>query len=417
MVELFLAWWPYLLLAYLPSFVNLLTTLVYEIVKSRLDHAIPDEMPSTAGEWLKQELIAAGLHVNVRALVADQPESSNAYRDREGIIQLTEGTWFKSDPTYWAVAAHELGHARFRVGHPFLSLIFAPARTIGPLAVAVAFALIGGNILYGLPGVTDLGFQLLTAGVIGNLLVVFDEMIASAFAGRFLRRAPAVAPRHFRAARIVLFAALCTYLGSFVAHALLVAQWDAVVALTGSGVLGEPAGAATGWRQALIAAATGLGVVYAVSRLVAAFASGIAARFAGRRQWLVLGFKLLWQAALVLLIALLWDARADLAYQRSVLLALLPALKAFSLLIGFPVGILFIITLHLRTRLLFRFAGQESSAIFHDSLRAGADTVRDGNRTLAASLARRIQSPSAYVRVRQLVELLYLPLLYNYWVS
>ena len=100
-----------------PLLVNELVVALYRRVKRRHAGTVFDDLPTTAGEWLRARLGAAAEHAPaappVRAIVTDDraPFTSNCYHVGRRTIQLTDDTHFAAGPTAWAVAAHELGHA------------------------------------------------------------------------------------------------------------------------------------------------------------------------------------------------------------------------------------------------------------------------------------------------------------------
>lgn len=210
-LELLGVFWPYLLLVHLPRLASLASSVAFAVVKSRLDHAIPDELPRTAGEWLKAQLLE-GPEAATRAVVhTARGPGGDAYLPVMRLITLTDETHFKRDPVYWAIAAHELGHARLKERHPIVAALLASARFPKWALATFGIALIAGNVLYGLPGVTELAFDLLLAALALDALTLVDEAAASVTALRLLSRTPELGPRHVRAARLTLLFAFLTY--------------------------------------------------------------------------------------------------------------------------------------------------------------------------------------------------------------
>lgn len=187
MTDFLVAWWPLFVLIHLPWIMNRIVVTLYTRTSSRLDHETPDTLPETAGQWLERQIVALGL--GVRSIVTDRRarRSVNAFHPDALTIELTEQTYFKRDPVYWAIAAHELGHARFSVVRPGLDRLFTWGGMLSRLLVSLGMSLGLGNMFYGLAHVTNLALVLLVSALALYSLRVVEEVIASAFAFAVLR--------------------------------------------------------------------------------------------------------------------------------------------------------------------------------------------------------------------------------------
>jgi Zn-dependent membrane protease YugP len=410
MVDLLGRWWPFLLLLYVPTLARLLSNLAYHVVKSRLDHAIPDELPETAGEWLNRRIIADGLGSAPRTLVQSKDRTRNAYFEDEHVIVLSDETFFKRDPAYWAVAAHELGHAEVRARHRVRAALYRGAHLPKWALSTFGVALVIGNILYGVPGMTDLGFRCLAGALLLGGFVLVEEAHASRTAMRLLAGEPAMTPTHLRAARLTLLFALFTYVADFVARAALLACWPRVVALTGAGLLGHVADPLSGWRHTLVAIGTGVALAYALWRLFA-----MSAPPATRERYFLLGVALglCFHVALLFLIIEVWDHSADSAHIWSVYLALIPAMSTVAFLAALPGLPLALLLVRVHERLLARYGGIERSTAFLDARKRGERLVRSGDSSVMEMLLRRHERTFL---TGELAKLLYLPLLVSYWL-
>ena len=173
---------PLFLLLHLPWIANRVANILYARTQSRLDHETPDTLPETAGQWLERKLVALGL--DVRSIVTNDraKASRNAFHPTDQMIQLTEEVYFKRDPAYWAIAVHELGHARFRIRRPRRWSLYVAIGRLKSFLVSLGLSLGLGNMLYGIAHVTDVAFVLLAVALALHVVKIGNEMVASAFA-------------------------------------------------------------------------------------------------------------------------------------------------------------------------------------------------------------------------------------------
>ena len=162
MVEFFATWWPIMVLLALPQVVHRLVWGLLTRAFLRLDKSHPDDLPQTAGDWLADELKRIRMDWKVTTMVTDKDArfSLDAYHPLENVIQLSAETHFKRDPMHWAIAAHELGHARFRHAMPRFARFTLIASFGVKMIKWVACGLLVGNVAFAVPHVTTVAFLL-----------------------------------------------------------------------------------------------------------------------------------------------------------------------------------------------------------------------------------------------------------------
>ena len=420
MTDLLRDWWLVFLLAYLPQLAVMVSSLLLAVVASRLDHAIPDDLPMTAGEWLAAQLERGGPS-NVRAVVTDgiSAPSIDGFHRRHGIIQLRSATYFKSDPVYWGIAAHELGHARLQARYAWLETAVTLTGLLKRSITAFGLALVVGNILYALPGVTVLGFQLLAAALVLDAPTLVEEAIASRSGWRLLSQDGALSRRQLHAVRVTMWLAFCTHLARFLSFAVLLGMWEHIVTLTATGLLDEVARPLGPAATTVVVAATALGVIGALLRVTALRSSAtrrarLASRPSAARAIGVL--RLLEDGCSLAAIALLWDLSADPTYAWCVMLAMVPSKRAIVALFRLPFSLGYVVIRRLCRAVEGRH-GVEPSAAFLRALRAGAMQMRVGNRWIAGLRQDDTVDAPVTQRLGALAPLLHLPLLVMYWLA
>lgn len=400
MLHILLTYWPVFLLLALQHLVEVVASVAALRMRARLDDAIPDTLPQTAGEWLAERL--AALRIGVTAIVTDR--HANAYHPRDRLIHLDARTHFKADPVYWASAAHELGHARLRVEAPFVGHLRSAADMLrGPLlgaGVGLAF----GYVLYGIPLAGTLAFACLAAAAATGIGVLLDEALASVLAMRELRANDAIDFVHLRAARTMLILWFLTYVARYVTCAVMLGWWPVVV---------EPASAhelaVAGWVAcAVLSLASIVGIVL---RLVELLAPGALARYPRFESYASYGAAL----AIAALIWIVWDYRLDPLYAWCVIAAIAASYRVWIALLCVPRVALQVVL----AMIVPRFSGPRIAYTPEPLAKQRARTaaVRAGNARLAA-IARhwRHHPPLAY-RLAHLAKLGYLPLLVTFWLS
>lgn len=402
MLAFLLTWCLVALLLHVPPLANAFTVALARRVKSHHDWDIPDDLPQTAGQWLRDRL-----HASHGAIVTDARAriSTDGFHPELGLVQLTDETHFKSDPVYWAIAGHELGHAELHRRHWWFGALAVLARRLKPIVGFLGIGIVVGNLLYGLPGALALAYALLFVGVLLHSFDLVDEAWASYLAYGELRWSADLSPRHLRAVRAVLRTSFLTYLVTYAAHAFLLTQWHVVESITGGGYLGEAAQLTTlGWVAVAVAS------VVCVAHLVWVIRDVVRPGAGATHGALV---QLPWKIALIVLVALAWNLRVDPTWAWCVILAAVPAAGLFVLVAGLPM-LPVSLGLHALAR-RWHGRGLDPTSRYRKDRRAGRRAIEDGNRSLQRLLD--AHPTSRIARVLGLVRLAYVPLLVVLWLA
>lgn len=197
----------------------------YLRLKVRIDRAVPDHLPMGGGDWLR-----AQLPEGVRLFVASHGNAhADAFIPSANVIMLSRDVYKKHDASFWAVAAHELGHALVYRASRVVHAILLLGRVTVSVGTIFGSSLIFANVLYARPEVNAVAFSLLEASLVGYVLMLIDEALASGIAVRILGRDPRVNRRDMVGAITSLLAAFMTYLGGFVGQIVLILERDFVV--------------------------------------------------------------------------------------------------------------------------------------------------------------------------------------------
>lgn len=216
-------------LVFLRQILMVLVTSAYKRIKKRIDRTLPDDMPLGSGEWLLAEIARRKLALRVVVDPRSGDEGDSFYPAAKTLV-LSREVYGKRDPSFWAVAAHELGHALVYTRSPFLRALFFSARVgVSTLPQAGALLLLG-NVLYGFPLIDAAAFALLKWSLVAHVVVLIDEATASIVARRILAADPRVSPRALTLALTRLAAAFSTYAAAFVGQAILVWRSDWIIA-------------------------------------------------------------------------------------------------------------------------------------------------------------------------------------------
>lgn len=202
----------------------------YRRIRNHLDARWPDDLPRTAAEWLIEALAARGLTDAVQVAVTDAGGIGDAYWPNRQWIQLRRRTAYKRDPGFWAIAAHELGHALTLRRAPVLGVLF-PAFRLGGMLAGLASVLLLANLFLVSTDVTALAYGALVVGLALSAGVLVDEALASRTALGLLAADERLQPGHLRAARLHLGAAFATYVAGFAGSLVLLVAWDVVSGL------------------------------------------------------------------------------------------------------------------------------------------------------------------------------------------
>lgn len=426
MLEFLADWWPFLLLIYLPRVINVAMHVWALAVRYRLDHDFPDDLPMTAGEWLQKKLAEFPLgnrdgQVRVVVTSKDSTVSIDGFHPREGVIQLTEETYFKRDPIFWAIAGHELGHALTWRRFPLLTRLFVIAGWLKWALATFGLAILFGNVLYGLPEVTDLAYYCIGVALVLDLFVLIDEALASAVADQLLAREPVLTTEHVRAARMMLIAAFMTYLSTFVAHAGLFTFFPRLVELIGDGRFDGVAEPLAGWRWLLALVATVLATLYALLKLLHILMPPPYYVVRDNRPVNLVApietlHYLIQQITLLVLLVLLWDQSADPRYWWCVLLAFVPALGGISMLLSLPLMVVFMQLAKRALSIKQRFGGIDESPAYRKARIRGLGDIKLGNGVIADIIVRSRNNPPWPRRLAWFSRILYVPLLIAFWL-
>ncbi|HEY5927816.1 MAG TPA: zinc metallopeptidase [Kofleriaceae bacterium] len=412
MVELLGSLWPLLLLMYVPSLLATVMRIVITRALRRLDESHPDDLEHTAGTWLAHELARLGLGDRVKTIVTDKEAklSLDAYHPFHGVIQLSADTHFKRDPMHWAIAAHELGHARFHLGWPVLARIIITALYIKRALIPTGVALVLGNIAFALPHLTSIAFALFVISVGLHLFVLLDELVASAYAMQSLRASPTFSSKHMRSADRMLALAFATYLFGFATRLLLLSQWHLVEQLTRHALV-PPLATLTTFGFVLAAIVSTVLVVAVLWRIVKRYLDPI-----GLVNTIGVIAELLAKPALIVLVLLIWNVRADVGYAWNVILALITIQPYFVIMLMLPIILIDIFVVERFARQLVVDITHRTSQLIRD-YEAGRAERRVGNLAIADVINKWRTSPPLEHRMLHVLHYSYLPLLITFWLS
>lgn len=399
-------WWLVLLLLGVPDLVRIAAHAWFVHVRHVFDHRIPDDLPVTAGQWLATKIEQLGLSDRVKVRVTSHAaHARNAFHIARGVIQLTEETSCKHDPTFWAIAAHELGHARMRLARPGWTAFSRVAEVTKRFLVKLGIGIAAGNVLFALPHATRIAYVMLVAALVLTIIDLVDEIGASALAMSMLREEPALTDLHLRVARSALSAAFTTYLAPVLVYGGLLTQWWIVERLTA--VPRVPSGGATMFGMVIAAIASAYILLFAVTHVLAAVRSP---SFLHAESVL---FSVVWTVAVAALVVIGWDRHATAAHAWTVMLAVAEIHVLVRLMLELPTDIA---TLPL-LRWLRRFdRGIEKTAAFWKAKAAAVSEIHAGNRWAAGAFAEDAARVTLARRIWELHRLLVLPLLLSFWL-
>jgi len=400
------AWWPVCVLVYVPNLVRTAAMILFMRGARRLDAANPDDLPHTAGEWLALEIDRLGLAGKLRTIVTDAEAkiSIDAFHPLHRTIQLTSNTHFKRDAVQWAIAAHELGHARFWLGWPLVARAIIASRYLRNWLVTLGLGIAYGNVLYALPGATAFAFWCLAAAAALQIMRLVDEGVASMLAVRSLRASPALGSHHLRAARGALALAFMTYALAAIAYASLLTQWRLIEQLTAVPLVPPTA------------TLTPLGLVGAACATIvlAAFAVICVTTVVRRRVVMPGVFVVVWQLALAGFIWLVWNHSADPTYARFAMLAITQVVGLVIAALMLPMAVVDGVLLDRFTKRLAVDYTHETAELRRDR-GAGHQLMREGNAAFAKLIERGRTPPMLEQRLRLITWLSYVPLVIAFW--
>lgn len=282
-------WTGFFALVFLQRILVGLVTSGYKRLKARIDATLPDDLPLGAGPWLEERI--AERNVAVRVIVdPGAGDEGDAYFPAAKTLVLSREVWGKHDASFWAVAAHELGHVLVYRRSAALRALFLGARVASRALSQSAVMLLVGNVLYGIPEIDHVAFALLFWSLGSRVVILIDEASASVVARGMLARDVRLEERGRALGTIRLAAALLTYVAGFVGQLVLVWRSDLIVARIEARDAFVPAAPLGPIRSAFVAISA-LGVLgLAIFEIVRAlrrrrYADLDAATEATRRAW------------------------------------------------------------------------------------------------------------------------------------
>jgi Zn-dependent membrane protease YugP len=222
-------WAGFVGLVLLDRILQTTVSVVYERVRKRVDDALPDDLPLTAGQWLEEQIRTRQLSTRVVIDPKGEDTAVDAYLPQARTIILSSRCYYAMDPSYWGAAAHELGHALVHRSASVVGAVLVTARLVSSSLAQVAVLVIFGNILYGSGALDRLAFQLLETSLAAFGLVLLDETAASLVALKLLTSDGRVNGRGMMGVFVRLAAGFTTYLGAFGGRLFLILQSELVM--------------------------------------------------------------------------------------------------------------------------------------------------------------------------------------------
>ena len=364
-----------------------LSVAIADAVSKWLDRRIPDDLPQTAGAWIQQQIERLGYHW-LRVIVTEHSRSWFAPKSK--VIHLAADTYYKRDPLYWAVAAHELGHARFAFRHPVAARLINAMGVMSKFLATFGFGLAFGNVMVAVPMIDHLAFACLVVALALRAAILVEEAIASVFACAFVRDTGLVTPGPMRAVALSLALAWNTYFTHILGYAAMLSRWSVLGRAIGGGW--TPSGGVTPIGYGVAGIAT---VVFVVALYV---------RYRGGRRLLLER-----TIANIAIVWLMWDC----GHPWLAALAVVPFGTVLAWLASLP-ALALVMPLE---RLLRNLTGvHKTDELAHDRSRGG-EAIKMGNRVLEALMTRDRKVLSLPERLAELDALLVLPLVILFWLT
>lgn len=198
----------------------------YTRIRKRIDDAIPDHLPIGGGEWLREYAPR-----DIRILIGPREHDTGSYIPSSNTIVISPDVNEKKDASYWATAAHELGHALFYRSTFLVHAVFMTGRVVAMAGPIVGTFLVFANVLYAREDINAIAFHCLEAGLGGLLFVLVDEAVATFIGMKILMGEFRLDRRDKLGAFTSLAAAYMTYVGFFVGELLVVLQREFIVGM------------------------------------------------------------------------------------------------------------------------------------------------------------------------------------------
>ena len=402
-------WMTYVLIGVLGVLLSNTIGVLYLYISGWLDRRFPDNLPVHAGGWVKEEIQKRGLSGVLRVIpLAGGAKSkvTDAFWPSAARITLKAETYFKKDPGFWAIAAHELGHALIHQRR-ILSLLFLLSRLGYKLLGGLGSTLLLVNLLYGSAEISAWALSLIRGGLWLFGVVLLEELLASGWALSMLRAEARLTRGQWWGACMALAAAFLTYLGELVGQVIVLAQSDFFVGYfaTYKGFVAAPALSGFTWIVVLLL-------------LVALVLRGLALLLNLSKQRPItpqlIGQEAATGALVMLLLWLVWDRSGTLEFIVAVMLAFLSArlfwgllLSPVFMLLGF--GVILLLT-PLFVLLYFVARSLWSKTPSQAPVELNPAELAEGKRELLASQKELAQNPPWYTRLDPLRQAAFLPL-------
>ncbi len=185
-------------------------------------------LPEPAGPWIEAQI--ARRRVPVR-LEVHREEGMDGYWPTLSVIGLSERTWGGCRPGDWAIAAHELGHARNVGLHPVIAELLLGARLAHGLAWRGTVASLLVVALLGQPWVLGVGLAMAVTTVLAGAIVCADELAASQFAWGLLGDDPRLPRSDRRVALESMAGAASVYVLGCLGQLAVLCAWPAIARL------------------------------------------------------------------------------------------------------------------------------------------------------------------------------------------
>lgn len=259
--------WPLYLAASGPAALHLVAMMLRG--DERL--AVPTRA-ETAAQWVRSRLDRLGL---TEVQVIPSLGLRNFYAPLGDTIGLAENVHGERTMFAHAAAAHELGHAWIQRRSPHLAQLAGWCRRHCTHLWQLGFGLLFGVAMTGARPLLPLAFALMSAALLASTLVAIEELAATAVGLRELA-ASGVSTQELALARRSLRAALGTYLGHALGHAVPLVAAPFLCTFFGDGLLPPGPGLAPGTQQLveLLAWCVLAGTVLLAMKSAAALAAG-----------------------------------------------------------------------------------------------------------------------------------------------
>ncbi len=435
-------------------FIHRAAVWIHNAVARRMDRLHPDDLPETTGHWVRQRIQNDEALHGLRVVVTYGSAAIDYFWPSAKLIHLSTSTFFKRDPSYWAVGAHEIGHARLHgslvAGGILLTGFGLASRAIG---IAVVFLLT--NTLFGTPALTSAAYHLLIIGLASKVVVLLEEATASMLARRMLKADNRLDRWQRRAAYWRLFAAWSTYLADFLGASLIWFFWDLmrqrlaeVTAPNIAGPLSNP------WFLIvnLLGLLLSMRTLWFLFRLVVPRkskdlstaevaaskdrpsdppqAEQPAARDRTRKwprfRWLVRNLSNgFWQMMSLYVLCLIWNQSVEASWAVVVALAVVPVIVAVVGLLGLLIVLILYPILRVvipwwlsrRVKREGKRMTEYDREIFEQDVKEGRREIAAGDSDLADVVLQHTARPSWALRIMSLERILYMPMLLMYWFA